>query len=86
MCIMNLLGMSAYIDVPPYFNMKTNVLGSQDQQRNIHPLPVRCWLNGLSVLFLAFISKTVFTGLYLLLQLATYHLYDIICYQYVAFL
>jgi hypothetical protein len=22
MCIMNLLGMSAYIDVPPYFHMK----------------------------------------------------------------
>jgi hypothetical protein len=48
---MNLLGMSAYTDVPPYFNMKIKVLGSQDQQRNIHPLAVRYRLNGLTVLF-----------------------------------
>jgi len=65
--------------------MKTKVLGSQDQQRNIHPLPVRYRLNGLSMLFLAFVSKTVFTSLYFLLQLARYHLYEIIYYQYVAF-
>jgi hypothetical protein len=51
MCIMNLLGISTYIDVPPYCHMKTEVLGSQDQQRNIHPLPVRYRLNGSSVLF-----------------------------------
>ena len=64
MFIMNLLGMPAYIDVPLYFHMKTKVLGSQDQQRNIHPLLVRYRLNGLSMLFLAFISKTVFTSLF----------------------
>jgi len=52
--------------------MKTKVLGSQDQQRNFHPLPERYRLNGTSVLFLAFRSKTVFTSLYFLLQLARY--------------
>jgi hypothetical protein len=39
--------------------MKTKVLGSQDQQRNIHPLLEKYRLNGTSVLFLAFIGKTV---------------------------
>jgi len=78
MCIMNLLGMSAYVDVPPYFRMKTKVLGCQDQQRNIQPLPVRYRLNGLSVLLLAFISKTMFTSPYFFLQLARYDLYEII--------